>query len=82
MVGADHQAAGRAGDGVLRDHPHARLGVAQHEIAGHRSLAFKCRHFIGQGFHRWADVHGVALIRLDKVHRGLGVDFIELGFVG
>ncbi|MNH39027.1 hypothetical protein D3C79_1001420 [compost metagenome] len=68
MIGADHQAMGRAGDGVLGDHAHARLGVAEHEVHRHRMFAFEGRHFIGQGFDRRTDVHGVALVRLDEIH--------------
>ncbi|MNI99618.1 hypothetical protein D3C73_1587400 [compost metagenome] len=44
-------------------------------------LAFERRDFVGQGFDCRADVHRVALVRFDEVHRGLGVMFIELGFV-
>ncbi|MCY1310095.1 hypothetical protein D9M70_602550 [compost metagenome] len=44
-------------------------------------LAFEGCHFIGQGFDCRADVHGVTLVRLDEIHRSLGVVFIELGFI-
>ncbi|MNP29008.1 hypothetical protein D3C76_1220140 [compost metagenome] len=81
MIGTDHQTVRRAGDGVLSNHAHPRLGVAQYEIHRHRVLAFKRRHFTGQRLHRRADIYGMALVRRDEIHRGLGVVFVKLGFV-
>ncbi|MNI62099.1 hypothetical protein D3C73_1174040 [compost metagenome] len=69
---------GRAGDGVLGDHAHARLGVAEDKIHRDRFLAFEGNHFTGQGLDRRADVHGMALVRLDGLQRRLGIVLIEL----
>ncbi|MNX72473.1 hypothetical protein D3C86_1038280 [compost metagenome] len=44
-------------------------------------LAFERRHFIGQRFDCRTDVYSVALVRVDEIHRSLGIVFIELGLV-
>ena len=73
MVGADHQAAAGAGDGVLGDHADARLDIADDEVALRRLESFQGLQLFRQGFHRRTDVDGLLFVGADGRQRGLGI---------
>ncbi len=82
MVGADHQAAAGAGDGVLGDHADARLDIADDEVALRRLESFQGFQLFRQGFHRRTDVDGLLFVGADGRQRGLGIGLVLLHLVG
>ncbi len=81
MVRSDHQPLTGIGDGVLSNHAHPRLGVTQHEITLFRAQRLECFGSGRQTEYRGADVHRVAFIGLDGIHRQLSFMLVMLDLI-
>ena len=81
MVRSDHQPLTGIGDGVLSNHAHPRLGVTQHEITLFRAQRLECFGSGRQTQYRGADVHRVAFIGLDGIHRQLSFMLVMLDLI-
>ncbi len=81
VVGADHQTVAGVGHGVLGQHAHARLGVAEHEVAARRGQFAQLADLLGQAGNGRGDVDGLHFIRINESQRGLGVGLVVLHVV-
>ena len=81
MIRTYNQRAHLAGDGILRGHAQARLGIAAIEII-QGILVHRARHFLAQRRGGRLNINGDPVIGVDEIKGDLGIVLIGLRAVG